>query len=60
MDQNNNITESTVLERYQNAIDYYWDASGSNKKSYKRSRFSIIILSALVTLMSSLVFCKFY
>jgi hypothetical protein len=59
MEQNNSISESNVLERYQNAINYYWDACSHNKKSYKRSRFSIIILSALITLMSSLSSANF-
>jgi hypothetical protein len=53
MEQNNDINETKVLERYQKAIDYYWSASQHNKISYKRSRFSIIILGSLITLMSS-------
>jgi hypothetical protein len=53
MEQNNEINENTVLERYQNAIDYYWNTSRYNKKSYKRSRFLIIIFGSLVTLLSS-------
>lgn len=53
MEPNNEINENTILERYQNKIDYYWYASRHNKKSYKLSRYSIIILGSLVTLMSS-------
>jgi hypothetical protein len=53
MEQNNDINENKVLERYQKAIDYYWNASRHNKMSFKRSRFSIIILGSLITLMSS-------
>lgn len=53
MEQTNGITENSVLERYQKAIDYYWKASSNNKKSFKLARFSIIILGSLVTLMSS-------
>ena len=53
MEENTHINEATVLERYQNAIDYYWSASRHNKASYKRSRLSIIILGSLVTLISS-------
>jgi hypothetical protein len=53
MEQNNDINESNVLERYQKAIDYYWNASRHNKRSFKRSRFSVIILGSLITLMSS-------
>jgi len=59
MEQNNEINEITLLERYQSAINYYWGASRSNKKAYKRSRFSIIILSALITLMTSLSSASF-
>jgi len=59
MEQNNQIDDNTVLDRYQKAIDYYWGASTSNKKAYKRSRFLIIILSSLVTLMTSLTSASF-
>jgi hypothetical protein len=59
MEQNNDINESAILERYQKAIKYYWGASYHNKISYKRSRFAIIILGALVTLMSSLSSASF-
>lgn len=53
MESNTQINESIVLERYQNAINYYWSASRHNKKSFKTSRFAVIILGSLVTLMSS-------
>ena len=53
MEQTNSINENTVLEKYQKAIDYYWDACKHNKKSYKSSRYMIIILGSTVTLLSS-------
>jgi hypothetical protein len=54
METNNHINDNAVLEKYKNAIDYYWGASRNNKKSFKISRYLIIILGALVTLMSSI------
>ena len=53
------INEKTVLDKYEKAIKYYWGASCYNKRYYKLSRFSIIILGALVTLMSSLISAEF-
>lgn len=41
-------------ERYRNAIDYYWQASRTNKRWYKATRALTVILGALVTLVASL------
>jgi hypothetical protein len=43
-----------VHQAYEKQIDWYWKASGSNKKSYKRYRFWTVMLGALVTLIASL------
>ena len=43
-----------VLERYQNAIGYYWSASRSNKRWYKITRYLSVTLGAIVTLVASL------
>lgn len=48
------ITADYVEKRYSKQIKYYWDKSKSNKTYYKLSRFWIITLGALVTLISSL------
>jgi hypothetical protein len=53
------IDEKYVLSRYKNSIGYYWGASTSNKKAYKRTRSLTIILGALVTLISSLASASF-
>lgn len=53
------IDEAYVLQQYQKKIDYYWNASRSNKNSYKRYRTGTIILGALVTLISSLSAAEF-
>jgi hypothetical protein len=45
---------NTVLERYDARIQYYWKASQYNKRSYKYTRYLLIILGALVTLVASL------
>lgn len=42
-----------VLDRYDERIKYYWNASKYNKRSYKTTRYLMIILGALVTLISS-------
>ena len=44
----------TVLNRYDQKIAYYWKSSRSNKRSYKLTRFLLIILGAIVTLVASL------
>jgi hypothetical protein len=43
-----------IRGRYQEAIDYYWAASRSNKAWYKTTRSLTIIFGALVTLIASL------
>ncbi len=43
-----------VLEQYRKRIDYYWLASSKNKKGYTWSRYLIIILGSVVTLITSL------
>ena len=43
-----------IRGRYENAINYYWKASKSNKAWYKTTRSLTIILGALVTLIASL------
>lgn len=51
--------KNQVLERYDNRIGYYWKASQYNKRSYKSTRFLLIFLGALVTLVSSLTSANF-
>jgi hypothetical protein len=43
-----------VLDRYDKRIAYYWRSSQYNKRSYKATRYLLIVLGALVTLISSL------
>lgn len=50
---NNDEAKSRILERYETRIAYYWKASKYNKRSYKTTRFLVITLGALVTLISS-------
>ncbi len=47
-----------VLQQYKTRIDYYWKASRANKRGYKYSRYLIIILGSLVTLITSLTASK--
>jgi len=47
-------TEKYIEGRYNDQIGYYWKKSTSNKKMYKQSRFWVITLGALVTIISSL------
>lgn len=51
--------KNQVLERYDKRIAYYWKASQYNKRSYKATRYLLIILGALVTLVSSLTSANF-
>lgn len=44
-----------VLQQYRERIDYYWNASRANKNGYKYTRYLIIVLGSLVTLITSLV-----
>jgi len=53
------IDEEYVLNQYKSKIDYYWAASGSNKRSYKRYRSWTVFLSSLVTLVSSISAAEF-
>ena len=53
------IDEEYVLNQYKSKIDYYWGASSSNKKSYKRYRSWTIFLGSLVTLVSSISAAEF-
>lgn len=53
------IDEEYVLNQYKSKIDYYWGASSSNKKSYKRYRSWTIFLGSLVTLVSSFSAAEF-
>ena len=48
-----------IIQRYVDAIDYYWKASRSNRKWYKLTRSLTVILGALVTLIASLSSSKF-
>ncbi|HSG43447.1 MAG TPA: DUF4231 domain-containing protein [Anaerolineales bacterium] len=48
------INADYIEDRYNDQIKYYWKKSTSNKNYYKQSRFWIITLGALVTLVSSL------
>ena len=48
-----------VLKQYESKISYYWAASSSNKKAYKRFRTWSIILGALVTFVSSISAAEF-
>ena len=57
--QSTEIDEKYILDQYKSKIDYYWGASSSNKKSFKRYRSWTIFLGALVTLISSLSTAEF-
>jgi len=54
------IDDDYVLNQYKSKIDYYWSASSSNKRAFKRYRSWTIILGALVTLISSMSAAKMY
>jgi hypothetical protein len=43
-----------VLARYAKSIDYYWSSSGANKRAFKWTRLSTIILGSVVTLLASM------
>ena len=51
--------KKVVLDRYDERIAYYWKASQSNKRSYKRTRYLMVVLGALVTLVASLSSAEF-
>ena len=48
-----------VLDRYDESIAYYRKMSRYNKRSYKLTRYLMIVLGALVTLVSSLYSADF-
>jgi hypothetical protein len=48
-----------VLDRYDERIAYYWRMGRYNKRSYKLTRYLLIILGAVVTLISSLSSASF-
>lgn len=48
-----------VLDRYEERIAYYWKTSQYNKRSYKGTRYLLIALGAIVTLISSLASASF-
>ncbi|MEO8354633.1 MAG: DUF4231 domain-containing protein [Chloroflexota bacterium] len=48
-----------VKRTYKDKIDYYWRASSSNKKNFKRYRYWTTILGSLVTLVASLTTSAF-
>ncbi len=48
-----------VTRTYKAKIDYYWRASSSNKKNFKRYRYWTTILGSLVTLVASLTTSAF-
>jgi hypothetical protein len=56
---NTDDAKNQVLQRYDKRIAYYWKASQYNKRSYKSTRYLLIILGALVTLASSLTSANF-
>jgi hypothetical protein len=59
LEQLKSIDEQYVLDQYKSKIDYYWTASSSNKKAYKRYRSWTIFLGSLVTLVSSISAAEF-
>ena len=59
VDQRREVDEKYILDQYKSKIDYYWGASSSNKKSYKRYRSWTIFLGSLVTLVSSISAAEF-
>jgi hypothetical protein len=52
-------TQKLVLDRYDKRIAYYWDKGRYNKRSYKTTRYLLIVLGAVVTLISSLSSASF-
>lgn len=48
------VKDEYIGVRYEDAINYYWDSSKSNKRWYKITRSLTVILGALVTLSASL------
>jgi hypothetical protein len=52
-------TQKLILDRYEERIAYYWRMGQYNKRSYKTTRYLLIVLGAVVTLMSSLSSASF-
>ncbi len=48
-----------LLDRYDGQIDWYWKNSGRQKKRFIYTRFMILVLGALVTLIASLAAATF-
>ena len=48
-----------VLQRYETAIQYYWQASRHNKRAYKTTRYLTVMLGAILTLIASLSSAEF-
>ena len=59
MAEDNDSHENHVEKRYNEAIEYYWQASRNNKRAYKLTRSLTVILGALVTLIASLSSASF-
>lgn len=51
--------KAELLKRYDDQIDWYWKNSGQQKARFIRSRFAILVLGALVTLIASLAAASF-
>ena len=51
--------QKRVLDRYDERLAYYWKAGQYNKRSYKSTRYLLIALGAVVTLISSLSSASF-
>jgi hypothetical protein len=51
--------QKLVLNRYDERIAYYWKMGQYNKRSYKTTRYLLIVLGAVVTLISSLSSANF-
>ena len=43
-----------VLKRYNDSIGYYWKASALNRRLYKWTRYLVVVLGAVVTLLASI------
>jgi hypothetical protein len=51
--------QKRVLDRYNECIAYYWKTARYNKRSYKGTRYLLVVLGAVVTLISSLSSASF-
>ena len=43
-----------VLQRYDDAIRYYWKASRMNRRLYKWTRYLVVVFGSVVTLLASI------